>query len=554
MQSMQSLKSSSRVAMRLGFLLLFAGALAGCQAPAEEFTAPDWTPILAVPLVDTYFDLEDILNGLTDNLDTVPIETADGGVLVYLYEEEFSGTLAEEWLAIPDVQEDAELVLDEVTASAINVSPPGSVLMLSDTMVSEMRVDNPPGALVDVVDLAEGQLNFVVESTLGDGVEGQLTIPNLLDPIGMPWSVAWSDAMLDGGSFEVQEDLEGWRILPENPNVEDTNLVRAFFDVFVINDAAHTAQEGESLSAEFSMTGLTFERVEGDFGSSEIYLEEGTSSLSFVDDRFTVFGAELAEAALFLEITNAFGVEAILDSVDLVAFQDGVVVNELTTTAPALIVPPASGNSASPSVTTWQLDSENSNVASFMTSELESVELSAWVRSNPNGVAPGNPNFVDADGFVNAQLRAEVPLGFRVEQLDFLDTVDFDLDLGDEVVELDSAELRIILHNGFPFSVNLEVAMLDDSGTAIDSLSLNPLPIFTAPVLDEAGMVVEPGVFVHDFHFDWERADLLELATHAVLKVTSSTLGATSEEFVYLTEDQGLGLELSVKCFTRVSP
>lgn len=550
---MQSLLSSSNAAVHLGFTIFLAGVLAGCQAPAEEFASPDWTPIVAAPLVDTYFDLEDILNGLTDNLDTVPIETADGGVLVYLYEEEFSGTLAEEWLAIPDVQEAAELVLDEVTASAINVSPPGSVLMLSDTMVSEMRVDNPPGALVDVVDLAEGQLNFVVESTLGDGVEGQLTIPNLLDPIGMPWSVAWTDEMLDGGSFEVQEDLEGWRILPENPNVEDTNLVRAFFDVFVINDPAHTAQQGESLSAEFSMTDLIFERVEGDFGSSEIYLEEGTTSLSFFDERFTVFGAELAEAALFLEITNAFGVEAILDSVDLIAFQNGVVVNELTTTAPTLLVPPAVGNSGSPSLTTWQIDSENSNVASFMTSELESVELSAWVRSNPNGVSPGDVNFVDADGFVNARLRAEVPLGFRVEQLDFLDTVDFDLDLGDEVVELDSAELRIILHNGFPFGVNLEVVLLDDQLVAVDSLSLNPLPIFTVPVLDGAGAVVEPGVFVYDVHFDWERADRLERAAHAILKVTSSTVGAEAEEFVYLTDDQGLGLELSVKCFTRVS-
>jgi len=540
--------------MRLGFIWLIVAGLAGCQAPAEEFATSDWTPIVAVPLVDTYFDLEDILNGLTDNLDTVPIEAAEGGTLVFLYEEDFTGTLAEEWLSIPDVEEAAELILDEVVASAVNVSPPGAVLMLSDTMVSEMKVDNPPGALIDLVNLAQGQLNFVVESTMGDGVEGQLTIPNLLDPIGMPWSVAWTDAMLDGGSFEVQEDLEGWSILPENPNVEDTNLVRAFFDVFVINDPMHTAQAGEGLSAAFSMTGLTFDRVEGDFGSSEIFLEEGTTSLSFLDDRFTVFGAELAEAKLFLEITNAFGVEASLDSVDLIAFQDGVVVNELTTTAPALFVPGATGNSASPSVTTWQLDSENSNVASFMNSEIESVELSAWVRSNPNGVSPANPNFVDADGFVNAQLRAEVPLGFRVEQLDFLDTVGFELDLGEEVVELDSAELRIILHNGFPFGVNLEVVLLDDQFVAVDSLSVSPLPIFTVPVLDGAGTVVEPGVFVHDVHFDWERAQVLESAEYALLKVTSSTLGAQAAEFVYLTEDQGLGLELSVKCFTRIEP
>jgi hypothetical protein len=72
--------------------------------------------------------------------------------------------------------------------------------------------------------------------------------------------------------------------------------------------------------------------------------------------------------------------------------------------------------------------------------------------------------------------------------------------------------------------------------------------------LDGAGTVVEPGVFVHDVHFDWERAQVLESAEYALLKVTSSTLGAQAAEFVYLTEDQGLGLELSVKCFARIEP
>ena len=76
----------------------------------------------------------------------------------------------------------------------------------------------------------------------------------------------------------VTEDLAGWSIEPENLNVQDTNVVRALFDVFVTNDPAHTAQEGESLSAAFVMDGLEFERVEGDFGSSAIYLEEGTTT------------------------------------------------------------------------------------------------------------------------------------------------------------------------------------------------------------------------------------------------------------------------------------
>jgi hypothetical protein len=544
-------RDSTGVTLGVCFVVLLAAS--GCHAPAEEFEIPDWTPIVAVPLVDTHFDLADILETLSGSVDTMPVEVMAGGQLAFVYSEDFTGTLASEWLLVPSVFKSAELVLDEPLASAINLTDPGDVLVLSDTLTSEMIVDSPPGALVDDVELAQGLLTFSVQSTLGEQVEGQLTIPNLLDPMGMPWSVAWTDAMLDGGSFEVNEDLTGWRIIPENLNVQDTNVVRAFFDVFVINDAGHTSEAGEYLAAQFSMEDLVYERVVGDFGSSQIFLEEGTSSLALFDDRFTVSGVALAEANLSLEVTNGFGLAAILDSVELLAMVDGVVVSELVHTVPPLFVPPASGDYLSPSTTTWLMDATNSNVTSFFSVEPREVSIAAWVRSNPEEVTPDNPNFLDADGYVNAKLRAEIPLGFRVEQLDFLDTVDVEMDFGDEATELDSASLRMIVHNGFPFGVEVSAVFLDEFGDPVDSLSLSPLPIFSMPDLDAAGAPVEPAVFTHDFPFDWERANRLKLVRSAVLRAWSSTPDAALGEMVYLTEDQGLQLELGAKCYLRIA-
>ena len=70
--------------------------ISGCEQPAEEFDAPDWTPIVAVPLVDTRFDLEDVLEVLTDSLDTVPVISLESGRLAFVHSEVFSGTLAED--------------------------------------------------------------------------------------------------------------------------------------------------------------------------------------------------------------------------------------------------------------------------------------------------------------------------------------------------------------------------------------------------------------------------------------------------------------------------
>ena len=542
------LRTSSLGLVLAASLLLFSG----CEQPAEEFSVPSWTPIMAVPLVDTQFDLEDVLEVLTDSLDTVPIVGLEGGRLAFVHTEEFSGTLAQDWLMLPDVVESADLVLDDAMATAINLSAPGEGLSLSDTMTSEMIIEAPQGALVDLIVLAEGQLTFTVTSTMGDDVEGQLSIPGLIDPSGTPWSFAWTAAMLEGGSFVVTEDLTSWSIEPENLNVQDTNVVRATFDVDVINNAAHTAQEGESLSASFVMNGMEFERVEGDFGSSEIYLEEGTSTVALFDDRFTVSGVSIEEALISIEVTNGFGVEATLDSVTLRALEEDVVVNELEVTAPPLIVPPADGSAQSPSVTTWFLDETTSNITTFLSAEPQVLELSAWVTSNPNGVGPEGQNFVDADGFVAGELRVEVPLALRLEQLDFVDTLDASLEFEEEELELDSAELRFILHNGFPFGVEVAVTFLDEFGVPLDSLSLAPLPLFTMPVLDGDGEPLEPAVFVYDLPLDWDRADRLRAMNQVVVRAWSSTAEAQNGETVYLNESQALRLELAAKIYARV--
>lgn len=537
---------------RVGLALMFAVmAWAGCQAPAEEFELPDWTPIVAVPLVDTEFDLADVLRLISEQGDSLPLETGTGGQLVFIYEEDFTGTLAEEWLLLPDVDQSSELALDPTLADALNILPPGDAVTISDTLTVEMIVENPPGALIDDVVLATGQLVFTLNSTMGDEVSGQLTIPNLLDAEGNVWTTTWNADDLTDGSHVVQEQLEGWRILPVNAGGQDTNLISATFDVQIVNNPGHTAEPGESLAATFDMGGMMFTRVEGDFGSSEISLEESVTTFTLFDDRFTVSDVAIEEVTAVLEVTNGFGVEAILDSIKFEAVEDGVVTVELETTALPLLVPPAAGSHQSPSVSSLLFDADNSNLSDFFSVEPREIALRAWVRSNPNGVDVTAPNFMDSEGYVRARFRSEIPLALRIGQLDLVDTLDFNLDLEEEAT-LDSVELRVILHNGFPFGVELAAHFLDADGAAVDSLALSPLPLFTMPAVDADGLPLEPAVFVHDFRFDWERSQRLSTADRVVVNVWASTADAQDGAFVKLTEEQALRMELAARIFTRI--
>lgn len=525
--------------------------VAGCQTPPEEFSVESpWTPIAAAPLVDTRFDLSDVLEVLTDSLDTVPVGTAAGGELAFYHEQTFTGSIAEEWLVLGNYGASESVSLGADEALALNLSPVGQSFSFTETASDALGIPSPEGVRLDRIELTAGQLSFTVSSTLGDDVSGNCTLPGLVNADGDPYSFNWNSFQFENGSLSAAQDLAGWTLLP-NHDGDALNQIDGEFTVTVINNPNHEAVEGESLSLDFAVDGLSWERVEGDFGQAEISIEQDAVTLALFDDRFTTSGIAIERASLSLEVENGFGVEAILDSVDLISSADGTPDVVFETTAEGAIVAPAEGSSATPSLTVWEINEMNSNVVDFFTPEQRDIDLEMWVRCNPNGPAGTSGNFLDADGQVSARLRTEIPLSIRAAQIDFVDTVDVDIDIA-QTAEVDSAELRLILHNGFPFEVVIRAVFLDEDGVAIDSLSTVPLDLFTMPLTDASGVPTEPGVFVHDFFLDWERADRLRTARRVVTEAWCETADAVSGEFVRITEEQGLRMELGLLVYAKI--
>ena len=523
---------------------------AGCQTVPEEFSAPTWTPVAAVPLVDTRFDLSDVLEVLTDSLDTVPVATTAEGELAFYHEQGFTGSIAEEWLILPDYASAESVTLGADEAFALNLLPPGQSITFSDAASAQLDVVEPENVSLDRIELSAGTLSFDLTTTMGDDLSGNCTIPGLVDPDGVPYSLNWNSFLFTDGAFSATQDLTGWVLLPDNTG-EAVNLVEAEYTLTVINNPNHEAVAGESLSLAFGLSGMAFDRVEGDFGSAGISLEEDAVTLSLFDDRFTTSGLEINRASLRLEVENGFGVEATLDSLNLVSTAGGTPDVLFETTADPLIVAPADGSSAMPSLSVWEIDETNSNVVDFFTAEPRDIDLSMQVRCNPDGPAGISGNFLDVDGFVTARLLTEIPLSMRAAQIDFVDTVDVDIQI-EEQAEVDSAELRLILHNGFPFEVVIRARFLDADGVQIDSLSTAPLDLFTMPLTDADGLPVEPGLFVHDFFLDWERADRLRAAERVILEAWCETAAAPAGQFVRITEEQGLRMELGLLVYAKM--
>ena len=521
----------------------------GCQQLPEEWTAPDWTPIAAVPLVDTRFDLGDVLEVVSDSAGTMPIEELGAGELAFVYDESFEGTLAEEWLVLPEASLGESLVLGEAEAMALNLAT--GPIPFSDTLSAQLDVEQPEGARLDAVFLSGGSLVFQLTSNLGDDVSGEVTIPQLVDPMGLPWSTVWTQDMLDSGPVVESESLEGWTLLPSQAD-QDTNGVHVEYTVYITNDPAHTAEAGESLEVAFQLVDLSYARVEGDFGETAIRIEQNSVALALFDDRFTTNDLAIERASLTLAVTNGFGVPAVLDSLNFQTEVNGAPEVVFETTMPNLEVSPAVGDVSGAVTSTWMVDETNSNVVDFFSENEVGMELGLFIRTNPNGLAPGEANFIDADGYVSADLHAEVPLSIRAGQVDFVDTLDVSLDI-EETAELDSAELRIILHNGFPFEVELQAWFLDAEGAVVDSLAAERLDLFAGPDLGPDGLPLAPAEFRYDVTFDWERADRLRTAEKVVVRAWGQTSEAAQGTFVPLRAEQELRLQLGAKLFTRMT-
>lgn len=527
----------------------------GCQTPPEELTFSTWTPIVALPLVDTRFDLGDVLDLLGDSLDNIPVQGLPSGELAFVHEESLSGTLAQEWLVLPGMDVAESFVLDENMATALNLTVPGETVAYTDSVVSALEVEQPEGALLTAVELSSGQLTFSINSNLGDDVSGEMMLPSLLDQTGLPYSIFWTSEMLEGGTFTSVENLEGWQVIPDNSG-DVNNEILGIYTLFLQNDPVHLAQSGESLSVSLSLEDMVFDRVEGDFGQETISIEESTTTLALFDDRFTTSGLAIERASIRVDVTNGFGVPAVLDAVNVEMTQDGAVQTMLETSAEELAVPSANGSAENPAEVSWQVDETNSNVVDFFSAEAVGLNLSLGITANPEPLAEGEVNFIDADGFVDASFLAEIPLSIRAVQVDFVDTLAFSLGLEDEdeIAELDSAELRLILHNGFPFGVDFQAHFLDENDVVIDSVLSASLALFSMPILDAGGFPVAPAEFREDFFFDWERSNRLKLATRVVVRAWCSTAEASQGSYVRLTEDQDLRMQLGALLYAKIEP
>jgi hypothetical protein len=103
-----------------------------------------------------------------------------------------------------------------------------------------------------------------------------------------------------------------------------------------------------------------------------------------------------------------------------------------------------------------------------------------------------------------------------------------------------------------PFGAELQLLLLDSTGTALDSLAAEEVPLLAAAPIDAQGLPMAAAVAIVDIPFDAVRAEVLSDVTHIGLRVRARSSQSASGVHAAITETAELKIELGAKFYVHV--
>ncbi|MFN8142996.1 MAG: hypothetical protein U0073_01130 [Bacteroidia bacterium] len=448
------------------FLLLFVCQLflhLGCK---KENESPQWDIAIKGPLLKASLTLDQLI---ADSLQQI---NPDGSVNI-LYESDVFKLDPDSLFRIPDTTLKTLNIWQFIPYNVV----PGSSFFSSNNNI-QLGIAGPQ--LLEVL-IRSGKIKLDIRNTLPSKVLVTYIIPKAIKN-GLPFKVQEyvdSGSVSDPGIFSGTYDLDGYRIDLTGASGNQTNT--AYYNVEALSDPngiTFQIHAGDTLiNLNSTILQLKPEYGKGYLGQKNIH----QSSTSFVGIGNIIQSGtvNLDSITMDMEIENGLGAE--LQAI-LTSFQSS---NEHTGNSVNLVAPSVinhvinlnraseTGNEADPvqpTHTSIHLDNSNSNLISLLENLPDRFIYDFDFGLNPLGNISGSNDFLYRDHLVNTHLRVGFPLRFGLNQIALVDTQE--IATGD-VLNLDPVGpsiFTLIADNHFPFSLKLQLFLINEQGVMTDSL------------------------------------------------------------------------------------
>lgn len=426
--------------MVLPLLFLF-----GCSqfADLEDVERSNYSAAYAVPLLNTSFSMNDLLENFEEN--SVLTVLPDG-----LLRLQYSGSV---------LTENADDVFNAINSTLAGI---GGIII--EDNIQALPFSGPDGLVIDRMDLKEGQLFWQFENCHDKPITATISFPTVRRN-GIPLTITRTIAAYNGtgdcpslNNALSPVNLQNYVITPQNDSIYvEYNAVDS--------DGVDIAPSSNN---SILILGLAFSYAEGYLGQIQHSSGVDRIDIDFFDNwiRGDVF---FEDPVITFNFANSFGIptRSVIEQFDIITVDGDTLPLESIFIENGIDFPfPMLNEVGLTKSTDFVFNRDNSNIREVLGAGPIAIVYDVDAATNPDGNTDIR-GFVTDSSFYEVRVDVDLPLYGSAINFGVRDT--FDLNLGD-FDKVDYAEFKLVTENEMPVAIGIQGYFLDANGTILDSL------------------------------------------------------------------------------------
>jgi hypothetical protein len=391
---------------------------------------------------------------------------------------------------------------------------------------------------------------------MGHGGYLDIQIPNMVNADGEMFmhQLEWPENVTTGASTaSLILPLNGYFIdFTQSTDNDPYNHLDVDMTINIVK-SDFIADDNDNITFTLELNGMDFELIYGDFGPGSYLLDKDTIDFNpfteFVDADFY-----FSDPRINLRINNGIGLSNTNSFVeDLMYVDNNGAINEVLynpdAIQPIINAPDVVGEYAE---TLEQISNADGDLSAMMSPNVRKLIYGIYgvINNNP----PDAQSFIHRDYGVSANLDIEIPMYGRIGDIDFTDTLDFDL--GEQLAEVDSLVIKTNMESYFPANAYLQIYFLDADKNLLDSLyhSEFDLPLIQSPEIGPDGKPIdeEPVLTVKEASVSRSTVSNIVDCDYLVLKYSFETADFEDGTEVKLFDEYYINAKLGFQATGRI--
>ena len=447
-------------------------------------------------------------------------------------------------------------------------------------VVEDITVFTSNNMMLNTIKVKAGNVEVKVNSSIRDTIYFKYFIPNatlggvpfLVDTFVTPappntvvsstFTFPFTGYEMKLHGYGVEDDPGVMQDLNKNSIYPDADTVNTFIQQIIGSIKAKnkmvTLTLGDTFYVDAGLKDVVISAATGYLGNPVMKVGPTSSKLGAFKN-YVSGSLDLEDVKVDLEIANGLGAEMSIDALNLSSknskFNHNAVLSSALISSP-VNVPAAldvlSGNSpVTLSTVALAFNKGNSNIDELISIFPDSLGYGLNVNLNKNLPIPtyqqvmaSSPNFLYEGTSVDVNMNIEIPLSMAAADLTLSSSSDFSLQKSNATESFTEGTFSVVCDNGFPFTADISIYLLDQSGNKIDSLFKNG-SVAAANMVQSNGEWKVNSKTHSIITFDVSAAKMEHLFNSSKIMIVSKFNTAKNPDYVKVYSDYSIDCKLT---------